>query len=220
MTVLAFDTATAACSAAVWRDGALLSRRFADMPRGQSEALMPMIMAVMDEAGLAFADLTLIGVTVGPGAFTGLRIGLAAARGLALAAGLPVAGVTTAEAIAHGVPAAERAGRDLVVAIDAKRADLFVQRFDAALRPLDAVRALLPEELAAVCGDGPLLLAGDGTGRALPHLPGAVASAAPGVPDAAVVAALAAAHWRAGTALPPEPLYLRPPDVTLPGSAG
>lgn len=81
--VLAFDTACDACSAAVWRDGAVLAREFVAMARGQSEALLPMIERVMAAAKLEFADLAAIGVTVGPGAFTGLRIGLAAARAIA-----------------------------------------------------------------------------------------------------------------------------------------
>lgn len=217
MTVLAFDTATAACSAAVWRDGAVLSRRFAPMARGQSEALVPMLVEAMAEAGLAYRDLDLVAVTVGPGAFTGLRIGLATARAIGLAAGLPVAGVLTTEAIAAGIPAAERQGRTVVVAVDAKRADLFVQRFDETLAPLDEVRALLPEEVAALL-HGPVLLAGDGVPRLAPLLPEAVVSTASGVPEAWRLAPLAEARWRAGTALPPRPVYLRPPDVTLPAA--
>lgn len=216
MNILAFDTATSACSAAVRQDGRVVARRLAPMARGQSEALMPMIVEVMAEAGTAFSDLDLVGVTVGPGAFTGLRIGLAAARGIALASGRPVAGVLTTEALAHGVPAQERAGRTVMVVVDAKRADVFVQCFDEALRPLAAVRALLPEEVADLAR-GPLLLVGDGVERVLPHLPEAVASTASAVPDAAVVAELAASKWVAGEALPPTPVYLRPPDVTLPG---
>ena len=104
MRLLALDTATAACSVALWRDGAVLARRFEAMLRGQSEALMPMVGAVLAEAGCGFKDLDAIAVTVGPGAFTGLRIGLAAARGMALAAELPLIGVTTLEAVVHGVP--------------------------------------------------------------------------------------------------------------------
>ncbi len=96
---------------------------------------MPMIQGVMEEAGLAWADLALIGVTVGPGAFTGIRIGLAAARGMALAGGFAIAGVGSCEAVAHAVPAEERRGRSLLVAIDSKRSDLFFQTFDAALAP-------------------------------------------------------------------------------------
>lgn len=214
MAVLAFDTSTAACSAAVSRGGALLARRFQMMPRGQSEALMPMIVATMEEAAVAFAALEAVAVTVGPGAFTGLRIGLAAARGIALAAGLPLAGLLTTEAIAQGTAPEERRGRTLWVVVDAKRADVFAQPFDEDLAPLDVVRGMLPEELAAVA-TGPVLVAGDGAQRVLGLLREAVESAAPGVPDAARFIGLAERRWRDGMALPPVPVYLRPPDVTL-----
>jgi tRNA threonylcarbamoyladenosine biosynthesis protein TsaB len=218
MRLLALDTATSACSAALWRDGRVLARRLQPMARGQSEALLPMVAAVMDEAGLAFADLDLLAVTVGPGAFTGIRIGLAAARGLAVATGLPLAGIATTEAVAAAVPAAERSGRTLVVAIDSKRDEIWAQAFSAELAPLGPILALLPEAAAALAA-GPLVVAGDAAPRLLALRPDALAASSPGWPDAAVVAGLAARHWASGTALPPEPLYLRPADVTLPAAS-
>ncbi|OIR09115.1 tRNA threonylcarbamoyladenosine biosynthesis protein TsaB [mine drainage metagenome] len=216
--VLAFDCSTAACSAAVLAAGAIRAARFQALARGQAEVLMPMIAEVMAEAGLGWPQLGLIGVVVGPGTFTGLRIALAAARGMAFAAGLPVAGVTSCAAVAHGVPEAERRGHTLLVAVDGKREDLFVQPFAADLTPLAPPRALMAAE-AARLAEGPVLIAGDAGPRLAEALPGARLSAAPPLPDARIVAALALAQWRAGTALPPEPLYLRPPDVTLPPGA-
>ncbi len=218
MIVLALDTATYACSAALWRDGAILARRLAPMARGQSEALLPMVAAVMAEAGLGFGGLDLLAVTVGPGTFTGIRIGLAAARGLALASGLPLAGITTPEAVAAAIPAAERAGRTVVVAIESKREDLWAQAFTADLAPLGPPAALSPAAAAALA-PGDVVVAGDAADRVLALRPDALAATAPGWPDAAGVAELAARHWAAGTALPPEPLYLRPADVTLAGAA-
>ncbi|MHA1569433.1 MAG: tRNA (adenosine(37)-N6)-threonylcarbamoyltransferase complex dimerization subunit type 1 TsaB, partial [Alphaproteobacteria bacterium] len=84
--LLALDTATGACSVAIWHEGGVLRRRVAEMAHGHAEALMPMVREVMHAAGASFTDLDAFAVTVGPGAFTGLRIGLAAARGMALAA--------------------------------------------------------------------------------------------------------------------------------------
>lgn len=212
MKVLALDSATSACSVALWADGNVLARRFSAMARGQSEALVPMVAEILDEAGLSFSGLDLLAVTVGPGAFTGIRIGLAAARGLALATGLPLAGVTTLEAVAAGVPMAERAGRTLIVALDSKRDEMWVQAFAEDLAPLSAPEALLPERIAGRF-PGPLVVAGDCAQR---FASGQVAlSQAPGLPDAAIVAALAARHWQDGTALAPAPLYLRPADVTI-----
>jgi tRNA threonylcarbamoyladenosine biosynthesis protein TsaB len=223
MRILGFDTATSACSVALWRSGAVVARRFEPMARGQSERLMPMIREVLDEAGVAFADLDLLAVTRGPGAFTGLRIGLAAARGLALATGLPCLGVTTLDALACAVPAEEIAGRALLAVIDAKRADLYAQVFDAGLEPLGPPAALLPEALPSLLesAKGPLVVVGDGARRALGPLRAAgieiVESRALGVPDAAVVCRLA--HRRRDTAqpgVPPQPLYLLPPSTTTP----
>lgn len=217
MNVLAFDCCTQACSAAVVAaDGRVLAHHAQAMGRGQAEVLLPMIQAVLAEAGLSWAEIGLVGVTVGPGTFTGLRIGLAAARGMAVAAGLPVAGVTTTETVAHAVPEAERRGRTLLVAIDGKRADVFVQAFAEDLTPMGEAAALMPGEVARLF-PGPLLLAGDGAGRLAEACPGAFMSSAETTPNAVVLAGLAARHYCEGRSLSPAPLYLRPPDVTLPG---
>lgn len=214
MQVLAIDSATSACSAALWRDGTVLAYRFAAMSRGQSEALVPMIAEVMAEAGIDFAALDLLAVTVGPGAFTGIRIGLATARGLALASGKPLAGIATPEAVAAAIPAAERAGRSVLVALDSRRDEVWLQAFDAALAPLCGPTALVPEQAARLVS-GPVVVAGDAADLVVPHVPDAILSTARGTPDAVQVAALAAIRWPAGTALPPDPLYLRPADVTI-----
>lgn len=225
MNVLAFDTAANACSAAVWRNGAIVARELTPMMRGHAEALMPMVRRVLRAADLDFDELDRIGVTIGPGAFTGLRIGLAAARGVALAAGLPVVGVTTLEALAHGVDAAERGGANVLAVLDAKRADVYAQLFDERCEPLTSPRALLPEavpDLVAGASALPLVLAGDGAARVEPALSAAQLSvrAVAGTPwpDAAVIASLAAG--RAPEAAPPSPLYLRPPQATRPAHGG
>ena len=199
------------------------ARRFEVMRRGQSERLVPMIREVMVEAGLAFAKLDAIAVTLGPGAFTGVRIGLATARGLALACGRPLLGLSSFLAVAAAVPAAERRGRRLAVMLDAKRSDLYVQVFAEDLTPLGGPACLVPGELAAQLPAGRLVLAGDAVAQGLGALSEArggqlVVSTAPGHADAAWVAERAStlALPEPG-ALSPAPLYLRPPDVTLPG---
>lgn len=219
MKVLGLDTATSGCSVALWDEGRITARRAEPMARGQAEALVPMADAVLADAGLSYGELDRLAVTVGPGAFTGLRIALAAARGFALAAGLPVIGVTTFDAVARGLPVAERDGRRVLVSIDSRRAEPFLQLFDEALRPLGEPALLMPSAVPDWLPAGPLLVAGDGAALLRPVLegrPDTVFAAGPGIPDAAVVAALGAER---DAGLPPQPLYLRPPDVTLPKPA-
>jgi tRNA threonylcarbamoyladenosine biosynthesis protein TsaB len=107
MMLLAFDCSASACSAAVRHDGSTVAREWRAMERGHAEALVPLIEATLGQAGARFEDISAVATTVGPGSFTGVRIGLATARGLSLALGAPVVGVTTFEAVAGG---AGRAG--------------------------------------------------------------------------------------------------------------
>src|SRR6202050_2250653 len=108
MRVLAIDTALAACSAAVFdtQQGGIIARESLPMLRGHAEALMPLIRRIMDDAGTAFRDLDRVVVTTGPGSFTGLRVGIAAGRGIGVATGLPVGGVSTLFAFAAPHPRA------------------------------------------------------------------------------------------------------------------
>ena len=217
--LLAFDCAGAACSAAYWQDGAVRVRRHEAMTRGHAERLVPMIEAVMAEAAAAYAELDAIAVTCGPGGFTGLRIGLATARGLALASGRPLIGVSNFDALAAAVPAEEHSGRQLVVLIDAKRADCYVQAFAADGSATSAPTATAPADLDGLLPLGPLLLVGDAVAQARDALVAAGRdireSRAPGLADAAVLAEVAARGDNRAMA-EPKPIYLRPPDVTLP----
>lgn len=228
MKILAFDTAASACSAAIWRDGRLAAHRYERMERGQSEALIPMVMATLADAGESLAVLDLIAVTVGPGAFTGLRIGLAAAKGFSLATGIPCLGVSTFEAVAHAVPQQERESARLLVVLETKREDVYAQAFDAALHPLTAPAAVTLEALADFMrphAKSRLLIAGDAAARTLAALGAEGSRLEPvggaGVPDARHVAAIAAVRFRPDMQLPPlAPLYLRPPEARLPKAGG
>jgi tRNA threonylcarbamoyladenosine biosynthesis protein TsaB len=196
------------------------------MDRGHAEALVPMIADVLASASAdcpgGVMDLDCLAVTVGPGAFTGVRIGLAAAGGMAAAADLPLIGLTTLEVVAAAAPSG---GQPLLVALNSKRRDVYIQLFDADGAASTAPQALLPAAIPPLLPAGPVALVGDGcapvadalrqAGCAFRQLDG------PGRADAAVLARLAAARTEDGAALPapgtvPRPLYLRAPDVTLP----
>jgi len=231
MIILGLDSALGACSAALWQTaaapeaGVLRARRFAVGARGQAEALLPMIEAVRQEAGIAWPAVDRLAATIGPGAFTGLRIGLATARGLALALDRPLIGVTTLEAIARAVVRAagwdRPAGTAVAAALDARRGQVYFQIFEwlglaGGLRPCAAPAALAPAEAARRLGGRRGVIAGSGAGQIAEALTGQSFEVCAGFdqPDAAVVAALAAG--RTTPTMPPRPLYLRPPDAKLP----
>src|SRR5207249_5673816 len=128
MLILAIDTALDACAAAVLDTsaGGVISLESQAMKRGHAEALMPLIARVMKASGAAFAALDRIAVTTGPGSFTGLRVGLSAARGIALAAAKPVVGVTTLTAYAAPV-VSDHGEHPVIAAIDARHGQVYFQ---------------------------------------------------------------------------------------------
>ncbi len=207
--ILALDAAGAACSAAVWREGRLAAHGRRPMERGHAEALMPLVLEVLEAAGIGFAALGQVAVGVGPGSFTGIRIALAAARGIGLAAGLPVVGIDGFSAIASSTGPLP-AGHILLVAIDSKREALFGRYYGDGMRPLGEPLVLPAAALLARRPPGALLIAGDAA-PLLPALPGARLLGEAGAADAAAIARLAAAG-RADLAS--RPLYLRAPDAT------
>jgi tRNA threonylcarbamoyladenosine biosynthesis protein TsaB len=178
------------------------------MHRGHQERLAPMLGEAMAAAGAGFADLDRIGVTVGPGSFTGLRVGLAFAKGLAIARGIPCVGVGVLEALAAST--GERG--QVLAAIDARREQLYLQMFEGG-RASGPPSAVLIVELAALKPSQHLTIVGSGA-RIL-------AEAAPdarilplAAPDPVAIARLAA--QAAVPEAPPSPIYLRAPDARLP----
>jgi tRNA threonylcarbamoyladenosine biosynthesis protein TsaB len=159
-------------------------------------------------------------VTVGPGGFTGVRIALATARGLALARALSIVPVTGFEAYAAAAGTDDAAGRPLLVAIDARRSDVYLQLFAPEGTPAGAPAVLAPAALADWLPPGPIRLAGDGAAQVAPALANAgravATTTATGLVDAAVVARLAESRELPPVHAPPRPLYLRPADATPP----
>jgi tRNA threonylcarbamoyladenosine biosynthesis protein TsaB len=226
--VLAIDTSAAACSAAVLDQARVHAQGSRVMERGHAEALLPMVEQVMAAAALDFRDLDLIAVTRGPGAFTGIRIGLAAARGLAFAAGKPCVGVETLSALAEPLLARDP-GRPLLAVMDTKRGDFYAEIFGggppdhppAGPSAVDAAGLVRLVRALGPAGDRALPVIGDAAETAVRALGeagiAAEADLAQRTPDACAVGRLALSVWRAGETVPlPQPLYLRPPQVSEP----
>lgn len=236
--LLAIETAGSRCSAAVFEGEAVLAAASVPLRHGHAEALLPMIDRVMMTAGVRPAQLAVVAAATGPGGFTGIRVGLAAAQGIALATGARLVGVTSFAAVAA---AAAVEGGDseavLLVALDSRRAELYVQLFGqlfapaatmgAAARSLAEPQALLPEMLAdyvAAAGrDEPgrrLRIAGDAAvvaAAVLSGWPHGLSLVADSAPDAQGVARAALRVMAADPVPAPlRPFYLRPPDARLP----
>jgi tRNA threonylcarbamoyladenosine biosynthesis protein TsaB len=216
MRVLAIDCALDACSAAVL-DGAraiILGSESRLMLRGHAEAVMPLIARVMDRAATEFDELDRIAVTVGPGSFTGLRVGIAAARGLALAARKPAVGVSTLAGLA-APHIAENEATPVVAAIDARHDCVYLQVFGPAGETLLGPQLAPLGEAVHVALGSPARIVGSAASKiaeAWPAGEGAPVLVDPRrAPDIAWIARLGAAAAEGEE--PPKPLYLRAPDA-------
>jgi len=218
MKLLAFDTATEACSVALLADDEL-QERFEIAPRRHAELALPWAHALLAEAGMSKSQLDAIAVSRGPGAFTGVRLGIAIAQGIALALDIPVIPVSTLQTLAHGALKRARSG-NILSAIDARMGEIYIAAWQAQgeqLTALDTETVLapdayqLPDEDSNWHGIGTGFSAQNGAlaTRLQPRLATLDATALPHASDVARLAVSAHAH---GTAIPPdapEPAYLR-----------
>ncbi len=217
MLVVGFDTATPAVSVALHDGERVVSEAFAADARRHGELLTPMIAKVMADAGAARADLTAVAVGVGPGPYTGLRVGVVTARVLGAVLGLPVHGVCSLDLIAAAASTQgpQRAqGREFLVATDARRKEVYWARYDAAGGRLEGP---LVGSAASIPGAAELAVAGTG-GQLYPQAFGEVIG--PAYPDARMLCAIVAGRLSGRTSpslLAPKPLYLRRPDAREPG---
>jgi tRNA threonylcarbamoyladenosine biosynthesis protein TsaB len=216
---LVIETATAACSVALIEGGAVIARLHEIVQRGHAERLLPMI-AELPDGGRASAIL----VDVGPGSFTGVRVGIAAARGLAFGWGASVSGVSSlalvaAAAFARRSPTSLSRGEPsaalppvVAAVLEAGHGEVFMQAFSPLLEPLATLASLTPAAAIEALGHAPAV--GNGVGRLLAIRPDLDAQEA--LPDAADVVLLP----RSLLSLPPRPLYGRAPDAKLPAARG
>ena len=210
--LLAVETALGACSVAVLDGEKILAHRFEEMARGHAEALAPMVEDAMREVGIGFAALDGLAVTIGPGTFTGQRVGLAFMRGLRIALKKPLIGITTLEAMA----AASEAKRAASIH-DAKRDEAYLLLWEKGETVLAPTVMPFADAVARLRDFGPCALAGTGAPAAAAMLGNGFTLTDIRQPDALWVARLA--MTRPAPDDPPAPLYLRAPDAKLPARA-
>lgn len=224
--ILAFDTALFSCSVACYEQGgAVAVSNTLAMQRGQAEQLMPMIERVMVQAGWSYNDIDMLAVTKGPGAFTGVRIGMATAQGLAMSLAVPVAGVCTLDVMAfkffqeHSLKPDQR----LLVLIETKRKDFYYAAYDHNQKQIIKPASALSDEIVSDVGGG--IIIGDAAQRFIDTLDGDAAGlyehhSGIDVLDPLCVAKVASVlhetNSKANTLENLQPVYLRGADVSAP----
>src|ERR1700730_15755640 len=216
MRVLAIDTALGACSVAVLDTayGGIVASESVPMVRGHAEALMPLLARVMKESGMACRDIDRVVVTTGPGSFTGLRVGISAARGIGLASELPVVGVSTLSAFAAPYLGADDTS-PVIAAIDARHEHVYLQVYAPGGRTLIPPRLAPLSEAGRAASDSPACIVGSAAQAVADGIdqtsPAPVTIDARAAPDIAWVAQIGPVVPEASS--PPIPQYLRAPDA-------
>jgi len=202
--ILGFDTSGPWCGVALLRGDTLVAARHEEMRKGQAERLFPMIEEVLGAGGADLAALDAVGVGIGPGNFTGIRIAVSAARGLALSLGVAPVGVSLLEAMAFGAPK----GAPVLAALSAPRDHVYIEGFGTRR---DIPRAFLPlAEVPEDFAEDGLTVVGTAADEVAKHLGAAQRAAAHNPAEA--IALIAAQRWQ-GEVPPPAPLYFRPADA-------
>jgi tRNA threonylcarbamoyladenosine biosynthesis protein TsaB len=204
MLILAFDTSAAHCAVALVSGDQIIAECYQLMVKGQAERLMPECEQVLAAGGYAWTDLDAIAVGIGPGNFTGIRIGVSAARGLALSLGVPAIGVSALEALAYG-----QSPKITLATIDARQDKIYAQVFNS---PTETPPVLVDLDSLSDVPKGAVCIG---------HLSGEIAAKIDGVPVSPAINIARAigqiARTRIGTTQPrPAPLYIRSPDAAPP----
>ncbi len=209
--ILSLDTALGPCAVGLSVDGST-SQFIEDQERAQAKILVPMIDQIIQDAGIAYQDLTHVVTSVGPGSFTGLRISLATARALGLSLDIPVSGLSTLDVIAHQT---DTAGLPVCVVLESKRQDFYARWYDENKQPFSPAMSNIPESIMRQAPEGNYILAGNAADRFLEnaHFNTPVRTEEHLSCDPKMLCALAdveALH------LPPQPVYMREADVSAP----
>ena len=203
--ILAIDTATGPCSVAIWKEGAIIGYDEDMRTVTQSVSLMPMIEKLLETTRTRYSELTAVAATVGPGSFTGIRVGLAAARGICFSAGIPGIGLTTLDVLAFAAAKKVPQAKEVLAILNAGKGEWYHQRYSLPdCRSQGELGLGLPEIALA---DAPALIVGNHP----------AANAGITFPRADALAELAAQR---GEGQPLVPFYLRGPDAKLPAAAG
>ena len=217
MYTLVFDTTANNCSVALLKDTSVIEKFDKEMEFGQAEVLVPQIAEMLQKHQLRFAQITLLGVCIGPGSFTGVRSSVAAARAFALASPqLSVTGVTAFEAYVHSLDMSELSSFNAVI-IETKRDDFYFQLFNGRLEKLTEPQALGYDAIIEQLKGKTVTLIGNGVERFLDKPSGLVLHAVRMDKNASIsdLAACAIQKYNAKKLNYPKPLYLRAPDVCV-----
>lgn len=210
--ILALETSSSLCAVCLYDEAAckIAAEISNDIERGHAERLMDDIEEALRQAGVSYPHLTSVAAGVGPGSFTGIRVGVAAARGFALALKVPVYGITSLQAIALQA-APQTNGAKILSSIDAGRDEVYLQLFDGSAMPLNEPKAVRVGDISGSVPAGPVMICGSGAALfsaqdVHPHLIGPTASA------------VAMAATNPAMRVLPKPLYLRAPDAKPQGA--
>jgi len=221
--ILAVDTATTGCSVALLQGETLKAHRYDKGQFDQGKILFSLIDSVLKDENISFKDLALLATTTGPGSFTGLRIGLSAMRGLALALDIPIIGITTFEMFAHA--SLERIPdncQNILVITESRRRDLYIQLFSRDLTEIeegssaevgDIKKKMSLNKSCFITGDAAVKLIVEASDNNVFDNEGIIDSSAQSVAILGMQKYLKNISWYSGKNLP-APLYLRAPDVT------
>jgi len=213
MNILAFDTSMSACSVALVSDNKLISKQERMNMHGHSEVLIPLIETVLYDSNTHYSDLNLITVTIGPGSFTGIRVGLSVAKAINTATGINTAGIMTTELLAHEA-LKKRVSNNLPIAsiIDARRAEVYIQIFDNKANPLNKASCILPQHATQILGSEKWCLIGDGSQKVVKFMENEHNIIETQNPDVVLLAQIASEKRVKMHQL--EPAYIRTPDIS------